>query len=1155
MSREFNIFEAGLQGISLVEAGAGTGKTFNIASLYVRLILEKELLPPNILVLTFTEAATSELKSRLRKRIIQSIEVLEGGEPADEFLTSLRERYSPEKTGILKKALYTFDEARVSTIHGFCQRLLKERSLEFGVNPGFEILTDERELLQDIVDKYWRSFFRPVDDPFQSSLQYHLFEHGYDPDKLFRDIKEIRKGTPDLIEPAVVPISDFEQIYKEFLEIRKRAFIIINEEKELLEQTFNGDALNKNEYNDYKFLYLKETIQWLNSEPVSLKEYHKLKLFSSEKLKAKKNYTIPDFKTTEVIDELRDVLSEFSLLLPSLLNEAFQRITENYEKTKHDRQLLSYDDLLLKVEKGIQTPELSASIKKELPVALIDEFQDTDPVQYSIFSTIYKDSEESCFFMIGDPKQAIYAFRGGDIHTYLKAKKDADPGQVYSLKNNYRSNPDMIRSVNEIFNIQPHSFRLEGLDFEDASFPASEDPTAKRLTKEGKGIVPFQFIELETDATRKTDYIPELCDSVASEIVLLLQENYSIDQIRVSPKDIAVLVRTRDQASKIQDALRQRGIRSVLNSRESVFRTIEAQELFLVLSAIHAPSFEALVRAAMSTRLLGYKASDMISLQKDANEWEKILLRFHGLNKLWNNSGISSALDQLILDFDVELNLASWFDAERRITNLQHISELLKKEERDKNLLPIGILNYMRARIDDEDDPKDEEIVRLESDAELVQIVTMHSSKGLQYPIVFCPFLFEGVNVNDSGYTSNIFRFRREGTEVLDLGTSEGTRRINKDFYFEEQLQERIRLTYVAMTRAESACFVHLIDSRSLNKSSLSALVTGMEHDLMPAVRELSTHSDVIDFRKAIHNEQIYTDPTTKDENIYHLKTFKRKDLSIYPRITSFSALSDSLKNHDEQYVYQGFDYDALPVKDERETTELSIFSLTKGAATGTLVHNIFESISFDKPDGFKDSITEQLLIHGFDEKWATVLLQLIQDSVDHPLKDELKLSSIPDDKRLVEMEFNLPVKGINSSEIVKIIRNEDHSSEKPNIHGFMKGFIDLVFVHNGQYFILDYKTNHLGDSFEDYSQERIATEIKEAGYDLQYHIYATSLHRYLKQQMPGYDYENHFGGVIYLFVRGIQSGKEGSGVFFDRPDHSVISRLDGYFKNGVSDD
>lgn len=1151
MSKEFDIFDAGLKGVSLVEAGAGTGKTFNIASLYVRVILEKELLPPNILVLTFTEAATAELKSRLRKRIIESISALEGGEVNDEFLLGLKEKYSPEKTEILKKALYTFDEARVSTIHGFCQRLLKERPIEFGVSPEFEILTDERELLQDIVDAYWRDFYKASESDFKSSLQFHLFELGYDPDKLLKDVLEIRGANTEIIEPAVIPVSEFEEIFTRFVKLRDEAFKTINSERAQFEETFNGDSLNKRDYNQYKFLYMEEAIDWLNSYPVSLKEYHKLKLFSSEKLKPKKNKSIPEFRTVEIVDQLREILAEFSLLLPSLLLESCHQIIESYENVKNDGHILSYDDLLLKVEEGVKAPDLSRTIRKELPVALIDEFQDTDPVQYSIFSSIYKDSSDTCFFMIGDPKQAIYAFRGADIHTYLKAKNDADPEQVYSLKNNFRSNPDMIQSVNEIFSVQPESFRLNGLEFEEARFPDTEDPDKKRLSKKEIEVRPLQFIELETETTSKTDYIPELCESVASEIVSLLEDDFSIDQNTLSQKDIAVLVRTRDQASKVQDALRLRGVKSVLNSRESVFRTIEAEELLLVLSAIHDPSFEALVRAAISTRLMGFKASDILRFQEQTSEWENILLRFHDLNKLWNSHGVSSLLDKLIMEFNVELNLASWFDAERRITNLQHITELIKKEERKRNLLPIGILNHIRARIDDEDDPKDEEVIRLESDAELVQIVTMHSSKGLQYPVVFCPFLFEEVNVSDSGQRSKVFRFRRDEEEVLDIGTIDEARKINKEYYFEEQLQERIRLTYVAMTRAESACFIHLVNVPSIERSGLAALITNMQGEFIPGIKKLSKSSDVIEYRKAMLNDRSKSDSRAKSDKVFKLRSFKRKDLQSYLRITSFSALSDSLKSHDEHYVYQGFDYDALPVKDDRDTTELSIFSLTKGAATGTLVHNIFESISFDNPNTFEEAIRDQMNIHGFDEKWFPVLQKLVGDSVDHPLKKGLKLSSISDKHRLVEMEFNFPVNGIKSSDLLKLIRGEDQNSERHEVKGFMKGFVDLVFIHNDKYYILDYKTNHLGDSFEDYAQEVIAAEIREAGYDLQYHIYTTSLHRYLNQRLKDYEYESHFGGVIYLFVRGVQAGNECSGVFFDRPDISVISSIDSYFKNG----
>lgn len=1169
MIKDFNIFEAPLSGTSLVEAGAGTGKTYNIASLYVRIILEKQLLPANILVLTYTEAATAELKTRLRERIIDSIKVLEGDKSDDDFLIQLSKLFPSEKSNILRNALYKFEDAQISTIHGFCQRLLKEHSLEFGVNPEFEILSNEDELIQDAVDNFWRLFVKNDNSDFNLAVQQHIVQASYNPDKLLKDVKEVLKNSRAKISPNPKSIQNFEDDYSKFkllFEKTKQSFF--NEKQQFITVLESG-KLNGNTYNKKKYEYLNETENWLNSKILPLKGVEKLFLFGNEMVTKAKN-EIPNFQTHDLIDQCIEYLQKFDTLIPSFIVEASNFVLHNLSIEKQKQDVLSYDDLLIKVSDGLSNgnKKLIQHIRNRLPIALIDEFQDTDPVQYSIFKSLYGESKDTAFFMIGDPKQAIYSFRGADLHTYLKAKKDANNNQLYSLRYNYRSTEGMINAVNELFNNTKNPFIIDGLDFFEAKYPSESKAVNNELLKGDIKLKPLQFIELKTEYSTTAKVTNEVLDSLVSEITNLLNNNFVINSSKVAPKDIAVLVRKHNQAQAIQDVLRDRGIKSVIKSKQSVFKTKEADELYLIISAILNPTFESGIRAALSTELLGKNATDLSNLLDDEQAWNSMYVIFHDLNNRWAKKGISVMIKELLNTFEIETRLSNFFDAERKITNFYHLIELLRKSEIEENLHPHGILKYFKdQRNSDLKNPPDEQVIRLESDAELVQIVTMHASKGLEYPIVFCPFLYEGISNSSSGNSSKLFSFHNDGNLVLDIGSTSPTKDENESKAFFEKMEENVRLTYVALTRAKSACFIHVVSETNFETSTLTSLLIGnekIEYKQAKASKEsikeqsiltlsdFSTNSKFIEFRQSvIFNDTFKMNADELELNLSTLN-FSRDDLFSFPRVVSFSGLSNSTDSEIEVIEKTGFDYDALFNKEiNLEDSKPSIFTLPKGAKTGTLIHNIFEEIEFTDTQSFELIVEKKIELQGFDGKWKSTLLTLLNSSINHCLFEGFSLSKLSKEKYLVEMEFYFPVKDINGSELLKIIRDSEIKEESEYLDGFMKGFIDLVFLHDGKYYLLDYKSNHLGNNFEDYNEQALVNEIYHSKYDLQYHIYALALHRFLKNKVKDYSYETHFGGAIYLFLRGVNVGKPNSGVFFNRPDEELIITLDKYVKKG----
>ncbi len=1174
MSKELNIFDAPLSGISLVEAGAGTGKTYNIASLYVRALIEKNLEPKNILVLTYTEAATAELKSRLRRRITESIAALEEGQADDDFLQKLSLNYDHTPIQVLKEALISFEEAQISTIHGFCQRLLKEYSVEFGVSSKFEILPDESDLIQDEIDRFWRAFIKEKEDDFEQAIQKFIVDLGYHPDKLQLYVKNVLRNSYSILVPDVPDTQHFKTIYDDIKSTFHGLRTAFLEEETKLREILESGVLNKTTYNKNVPVVLKNILNWVHSDIVPLVPAYKLELFSNSIYeKVTKGNSIPGLAVTDQVDRYLELSGQLQSLEVSFLKKAANEIIEKVKAAKSNRDLLSYDDLLKTVEIGVSKPDsgLVKSLRKKYPIAFIDEFQDTDPVQYSIFKSLYSVSEnsETSLFMIGDPKQAIYSFRGADIFTYLAAKKDADPDQVYYLTHNYRSSGPLIDSVNKVFSYSEEPFVINDLEFNKARFPVQKNNAELILTRNQESVKALQFIYTSSHSKNVTDTRQSLNKSVAKEIAVLLNEPYEVGGKKVVQGSIAVLVRTHKQASDVQDELRSIGIKSVIRSKESVYQSREALELLQVLDAIANTGVDDSIRSALATQLMGYNAVAIQDLLNNEMKWDAILSKFREAANTWKKEGFLQAIGQLFIEFDVELNLAKFFDAERRITNLNHLIELLGKAYYGKISTPSAIFRYLSKKVKSVGSISDDELIRLESDEELVQIVTMHASKGLEYDIVFCPYLWEDVDTKDS----SVFSFHRDGDAYLDIG-SEGYERFdNRLQSAKADFAERIRLTYVALTRAKSACFVFIPEEIESDRSPLYGLMKGYQEvfDKLKAkiqkTRRSGSGSSVlfnelkefaekneIAFRKSTELEVEIDETEDKKPLTYEVKTFERENLDSFYRMVSFSSLTSGKEPH--IYELEGFELDETGNEetDLVEQDDLTVFGFPRGVRTGNLLHAIFENISFNDPDSFNKVIETELNQSGLDSKWLTVLEDWVLNSVNHPVLDSgISLSKLSNLQVLKELEFHFPVSGISANGINRILAKAQLTkSVQYSIDGFMKGYIDLIFEYEDRYYILDYKSNHLGNDSSQYDYDSMLSSVTSSNYDVQYHIYTVALHRFLKLRKSDYSYEKHFGGVIYLFLRGLDPKYTSRGVFFDRPSLEKVRELDFLFKGGT---
>lgn len=1158
MSQPLNVFEVPLSGISLVEASAGTGKTYNITSLYVRAILEKGLDPSQILVMTYTEAATAELKFRLRNRLKESLQAIINTDKADDnFLQTLINQNYDNAADKLKAAIDHFDEAAVFTIHGFCSRMLSEYSLQFGVSPNFELLTDQSELLQDCVDEYWRSFIRSADsDEYNHLLLDYLTDEGFGPDELKSVVNEILSHPGSKVIPDNY---DQKRLYKLLDQFQSKFEDVLGyweQEGEELEAIYRGDDLNRGVYrksseeSDWAIFQ-----DWLNNDKAKIWYSDRLEKFGTKLSKSGKKSApeIQELNILQAIDEYMSLADELKRLKIVFVQESIDQIRQKLKFQKEKDNLLSYNDLLESVEEGLRNDasgKIAERLSQKYPLALVDEFQDTDPTQYGIFRQIYHGRQNTALFMIGDPKQAIYGFRGADIFTYLTAKDDSDESQSYTLSENYRSNSLMIKGVNELFEQSSSPFLIEGLSFQSAQFPSEKEDKSYLRIKNGEVRTPLQAIVLDNEEyTSKNKLSDDIYASVCNEVIELLSGDYTIDGGKVQERDIAILIRKGYQGEEIQQKLREKGLKSVLKSRSSVFSTREADELFLVLKSIQKVSNEAGVRAALATELLGFTAVDIQELLDDEQSWSVIIQKFVNLRELWENQGIEPAIEKLFRMFDIQERLSAYTDAERRITNLVHLSELLGNAQRDQHVQGKSLLKWYYQKQQDDTADSDAEQLRLESDEDLIQISTIHASKGLQYPIVICPFLWDsGADIKKS----DILKFHQNGINYIDISQAipHPDREDYEQLTRKQEMAEEVRLTYVALTRAVAASFVFVPNYNKIETSPLSSILQGLGGNSADFItmKSILEKCNQIEVRPSVGARSSKRD--TESGNMSNLKAadFQRKDIFQFPRMLSYSSLAEGGKHPGTAH-----DYDEIYNAENKAPLTIDKYGFPRGANAGTCLHNIFEDISFESPQNLEQAVDENLDYYGFEELWNKPVQKWIRDTLNMDLgKPRLSLSSIKDSDVLKEMEFFFPVDNLKPEELWKLIRGEGiETSNIEQASGFLKGFIDLIFRVGDQYFILDYKSNYLGDTQADYSPDKLDQAMKDAGYDLQYHIYTVALHRFLQKRIKGYEYNENFGGVLYLFLRGVEQNKPGSGVFFDKPDFGLINQLDDYFNQG----
>ncbi|PAA13199.1 exodeoxyribonuclease V subunit beta [Pseudomonas fragi] len=1198
-----------LRGSQLIEASAGTGKTFTISALYLRLILGhggvesgfgRELLPPQILVVTFTDAATKELRDRIRTRLAEAARYFRGEIDApDALVEELRDQFAPEQwaacAGRLDIAAQWMDEAAVSTIHGWCQRMLREHAFDSGSLFTQTLETDHSDLLGEVLRDYWRLFCYPMHGDALNWVR----ANWSGPAALMPRVRALFGSSR---QPANAEQTPAQMIEACLLE-RRQALVQLKAPwlqwaQELREICLQGVASKTVDGRKMQARYFEPWFEKLSAWAAD-EDQEQLDLgtgftrLTPDGMAEAWKGVAPQHPGLDAMPGLKAALDALPSPDAAVLQHAAHWVSVRFEEEKRRRAEMGFDDMLLRLDSALQADggdRLATLIREQFPVALIDEFQDTDPVQYRIFETIYR-IEDNCpdtgLFLIGDPKQAIYAFRGADIYTYLRARQ-ATAGRLHTLDTNFRSSHAMVKAVNHVFE------RAELRDSGRGAFlfrEGSKNPVPfvsvksqgreEVLQLDGQPVSALTLWQLPSEQPLSgAVYRQYLAAACASQIVELLNGGQQGrcgfikdgEALRgVLPADIAILVRDGKEAQAVRRELSSRGVRSVyLSDKDSVYAAQEAHDVLAWLKACAEPDVERPLRAALACITLDLPLVELERLNQDELAWERRVMQFRGYRETWRKQGVLAMLRRLLHDFELPQALIARPDGERVLTNVLHLSELLQQAAAELDG-EQALIRHLAEHLALSGQAGEEQILRLESDEQLVKVVTIHKSKGLEYPLVFLPFICSAKPVDGSRLPLH-FHDAAGNAQVSLKPTPELIAQAD-----DERLAEDLRLLYVALTRARHACWLGVADLKrgNSNRSVLHLCALGYllgggamlaeSAGLQSWLAEVQQGCDALQCEPVPAADAAHFYPPLNQATLLEPLIPGRRAAENW-WIASYSALriGDSLSPAEapESALAQKLsDDERLDPEAPREVllSGGDIHRFPRGPNPGTFLHGLLEWAGSEgfkaDPEAIKDAVARRCNRRGW-QGWIETLSDWLQHLQDEPLRlnngqPAVVLSELS--QYQIEMEFWFASHKVDVVQMDTLVRQHTHGgaaragAEPSLLNGMFKGFIDLTFEHQGRYYVADYKSNWLGTDDSAYTEQAMTASILDNRYDLQYVLYLLALHRQLKARLPGYDYDQHMGGALYLFLRGTRA--QGQGVFFTRPPRLLIESLDLMFQ------
>jgi exodeoxyribonuclease V beta subunit len=1208
MSQLLDALSFPLHGSRLIEASAGTGKTWTIAALYLRLVLghggsdafARPLLPAQILVMTFTRAATRELANRVRERLVGAAAYFRGeGKESDPYLEALASSYGSESerqvaAHRLVLAAETMDEAAIFTIDAWCQRMLREHAFDSGSLFDEELVSDERALFEDAAHDYWRQHVYPLG---AGALEAVL--------GCWRDVEALKAAVRDLVgRTATLGMPDPEPVGALVARVQGKLQAELARLKEGWAERIDemeGWIAQQRERNPRAFNGTRLRSDWL------VKWFESLRAWARDAAQVAPDLTDAAWKrlTPDGIEgafsngyhavvpdcfactgDLRAAVGAIEPLRHALLRHAAGHIARRMAELKARKRQFGFADMLARLKdalEGANGEALRQRIVDQFPVALVDEFQDTSPDQYRIFDLLYRveaNDPAQGLFLIGDPKQSIYGFRGADIHSYLAAR-GATEGRHYQLGTNYRSTVALVEAVNQLFrHAEGHgehpghaagAFRFRRGNVNPLPFDAV------RAAGRGAQLVgvdgPYQALAMCT--TEQEDMKAEEVRSFfahhcAEHIVSLLNdpqvgfaepdpERLGGRFVRLQPADIAVLVRDRKEAAAIRQALARRKVASVyLSDKDSVVESEEAADVLRWLYAVASPLDGTLARAALATRTADLPLAELARLSGDETVWEERVEQLKALHLTWQRQGVLAMLRRFIHELGLPARLLREPGGERRLTNLLHLAELLQQASTQLDG-EQALIRWFAEQIEGLGEGGDERVLRLESDAELVKVITVHKSKGLEYPLVYLPFA-ASARKTDRNRRSFFEYVDEHGGRHIDLALSEEA----MEAVDRARLDEDLRLLYVALTRARHFLWLGVAAASSrkkgenmLHESALGYLLSGGSPVPTNAVR-----AHLARLRGDCGGIELHTlaplDGCTMLERVEERPALVEAapfeaDFERNWAVGSFTSITRHTTAPPMRALEETLLEDEEPAPAPR-VEDAPWHRFPRGSVPGNFLHEQLEWIGqegFDTIDdpNFDARLAQRIERAGWGHRLDDAIAWLRTVVATRLPPIGASLSEIAE--TVPEMEFWFPSAGLDLGELDRLCRRRLlGKAARPllperELHGMLKGFADLVFEHGGKYWVLDYKSNALGPNDAAYTKRAMEEGMAGHRYDIQGAIYMLALHRLLKSRLgERYDPAQQLGGAVFLFLRGIANTST-HGCCLLEPDVELLDGLD----------
>ncbi len=1089
--KEFDIQTTPLEGINMLEASAGTGKTYSLGVLVLRMILEKNIPIEKILMVTFTNAAVAELELRIRSFVRQAYRYATFGTPCEktiEMIVGKNEKDLPAPK--MKAAVQSLDNLSVMTINSFCQKTIGEFTFETNQSFDYEIVTEDTFILKNATHRFVREYLNVLDYEQFSEIEKELkVEKMHEllgkhlQGMEFVDSKLDKDDTLDKVKKLI------EKKNSEFDEFIKRKF------PEIMAMG-NKDALAK------------------EAAAGNISEFKRR--FNDQIKKPSKFFTDYAFLVDEFLKYQKAVEQSETELFNYFYLHFFQQSENQIKERKQTKGYISYNDQIKTIHAALQNDDFKERLSEKYDAIFIDEFQDTDKYQYEIFSEVFGGKT---LFYIGDPKQSIYGWRGADLDTYKIAKDKAGENNIHTLGTNFRSTPQLLAALEKLMN-PGNGFNMfwdEKIRFEPV---ASGSKNLGDMKTEGKSVAPITIWQFDTDDTSTSNA------AVAQEVYNLLTGDATIKEEKIKPRDIGILVRGNKEGRELKQSLAAYNIPSVQRDDTKILESDEADRVRYIIEAALNPQRGEILRA-INSHWFGFESKTMDHLDEQLH-----IEHFLKFRDVLQKEGVFNMISKFLDIYGVRQKCASHMLGQRVLTNIQQITEILHQLERKSKLLPEDLIVWMQRA---KDDSNDEYQLRIESDDDAVQISTIHKAKGLQYKVVFAPGLCM-IPKKNLLQKKNVNSYKKDGKYCFTFNYP-GLPDEDKAIHDMEKEQENRRLIYVALTRAQYKCYLSYMPRTYRNKETESSF-----DDLFGNFDQSYSGIELIDFS---------TGKFEKTEGNYAASEYMKKtiisrtpkitseDLKVPLQLHSFSALNENHYSTPFQFAdLTSVEYDHFVFQ-----------QLARGANAGTALHSIFEHLHFNQPDTWEQTLVDAAKYYKgiLKEEFTPHLKTMIEHTmkVDISINNQtIQLQNIDDRQKLPELMFNFVINNASKNRINDVLGDTAELAGNAALQGIMTGFVDLLFEYNGKYYILDWKSNYLGNHLSDYNEKALESAMKSNNYTLQYLIYTIAVNRWLKQRRKDFDYEKHFGGVIYLFMRGLRQG-ETTGIYTARPEKKLIDGVE----------